>query len=70
MIRTALLLSALLLLSCASPHAQLGRRIDRILATTDARVGVAVIAPAGGCPGPCGTKLPLSGAFQVSLIHT
>lgn len=41
MIRTALLLSALLLLSCASPHAQLGRRIDRILATTDARVGVA-----------------------------
>ena len=45
MIRTALLLSALLLLSCASPHAQLGRRIDRILATTDARVGVAVIAP-------------------------
>ena len=64
MIRTALLLSALLLLSCASPHAQLGRRIDRILATTDARVGVAVIAPDGECLVRCDTMLPMLSVFK------
>lgn len=64
MIRTALLLSALLLLSCASPHAQLGRRIDRILATTDARIGVAVIAPDGECLVRCDTMLPMLSVFK------
>ena len=67
MIRTALLLSALLLLSCASPHAQLGRRIDRILAATDARVGVAVIAPDGECLVRCDTMLPMLSVFKFPL---
>ena len=64
MIRTALLLSALLLLSCTSPHAQLGRRIDRILAATDARIGVAVIAPDGECLVRCDTMLPMLSVFK------